>query len=59
MRAKILLQISWLGACVDEDESVCEEHDDAFKSKECNAGIAGFAAIHQLGASMQTITTPR
>ena len=40
MRAKILLQISWLGACVDEDESVCEEHDDAFKSKECNAGIS-------------------
>jgi hypothetical protein len=24
-----------------------------------NAGIAGFTAIHQLGASMQTITSPR
>jgi hypothetical protein len=29
-------------------------------SHECpNAGIAGFTAIHQLGASMQSITSPR
>ncbi len=38
-RAKILLQISRSGACVNEDESIGEKHDDAFKAKEYNASI--------------------
>ena len=33
-----LLQIAGIGACIEENKRVCQEHNDAFRAKKDNAG---------------------